>query len=135
MSQLRSSALSAHRIESTASHGVRYWPRTCEGMTARCAQTMNEDEVTAAVVVLARYLRANPLACDSAPGIARWWFKPENMVSMNVLYQALEWLKSRGALEESVGADGRVRYRRRGDDAELDLAVAAREAIMRGNHS
>jgi hypothetical protein len=96
---------------------------------------MNEDEVTAAVLVLASYLRANPLACDSALGIAQWWFKPEDMVSMDVLVRALEWLKSRGALEESVGTDGRVRYRRRSDDAGLDLAVAAREAITRGNHS
>jgi hypothetical protein len=96
---------------------------------------MNEDEVTAAVRVLASYLRANPLACDSALGIAQWWFKPENMVSMDVLVQALEWLKRRGAVEESVGADGRVRYRRRGDDAVLDRAVTTREAITRGNHS
>jgi hypothetical protein len=96
---------------------------------------MSEDEVTAAVRVLASYLRANPLACDSALGIARWWFKPENVVSMDVLVRALEWLERRGAVEQSVAADGRVRYRRRGDDAVLDLALTAREATTGGNHS
>ena len=92
---------------------------------------MSQDEVTTVVRSLGRYLRANPLACDSASGIAQWWFKPEDEVSMDVLVQALEWLKRSGALEESTGADGRVRYRRRGDDIVLDRALSARESIVR----
>lgn len=90
---------------------------------------MNENEVTAVVRSLGRYLSAHPLACDSATGIARWWLKPEEQVSTDVLIHALQWLKDRDALEELTGADGRVRYRRRGDDAALDRAVAAREAL------
>jgi hypothetical protein len=96
---------------------------------------MNQNELTAAIKALARYLRANPLACDSATGIAQWWLKPGEEVSMDVLARALEWLKETGALEESTGADGRVRYRRRGDDSVLDLAVAAREAFTGCKHS
>ena len=95
---------------------------------------MSEDELTAAVRSLARYLRANPLACDSATGIAHWWFKPEEEVSTDILSRALEWLKDHGALQASQGADGRVRYRRRGDDAVLDLAVATRESLTGRKH-
>ena len=32
-----------------------------------------DDPVTALVRSLNRYLRDNPLACDGAEGIARWW--------------------------------------------------------------
>lgn len=87
---------------------------------------MDEDKVTAIVGGLARYLRANPLACDSASGIASWWLPPDDRVAMSSLLQALEWLKQHGALEVLVGSDGRTRYRRSGDDHALNAAVAAR---------
>jgi len=86
---------------------------------------MNEDAPTAVVRALVQYLRANPSACDSASGIARWWLQPDHEVSMSVLVSALEWLKRNGVLEDSSGADGRVRYRRSGDDAALDRALAS----------
>ncbi len=92
---------------------------------------MNEDEPTAVVRALVQYLRANPSACDSASGIARWWLQADHEVSMNVLVRALEWLTRNGALEASAGADGRVRYRRSGDDAALDKALASRAAFAK----
>jgi hypothetical protein len=101
----------------------------------RGVRTMSDDEVTVVVRALVSYLRTHPLACDSALGIAHWWLEPEDVVSMDVLVQALEWLKSQGALEESTGADGRVRYRRRGDDGLLDRIVAARTPWVRGDDS
>jgi hypothetical protein len=91
---------------------------------------MNQDEVIAIVHALARYLRSNPLACDSAAGIAQWWL-PESEVSMEAVLHALECLKEVGALEETAGADGRVRYRRRGGNKALDAAVAALEGAPR----
>ena len=91
---------------------------------------MGEDDVTTIVHSLARYLRAHPLACDSASGIAQWWLAPDEM-SMGALERALEWLKQRGVLEETLGSDGRTRYRRRGDDQALDAAVAACADVAR----
>ena len=82
------------------------------------------------ICALVRYLRANPLACDSASGIARWWLQPEIHVSMEALMHALEWLKQRGIVEQSAGTDGRTRYRRRGNDEALDAAVAERDAAV-----
>ncbi|MBW8808059.1 MAG: hypothetical protein JF591_04350 [Lysobacter sp.] len=38
---------------------------------------------------------------------------------MNELHDALEWMKRCGAIEEIVAVDGRRRYRRLGDDAQL----------------
>ena len=72
---------------------------------------MNEDEVTEIVRSLAQYLRAHPLACDSASGAAQWWLLPDE-ASMDVVERALEWLKQCGVLEETAGSDGRTRYRR-----------------------
>jgi len=90
------------------------------------AITMNEDDVTAVVVCLARYLSAHPNACDSASGIAGWWLPSGNEVPMEVLMRALERLTLQGVLVAATGADGRVRYRRSGDDQVLERAIATR---------
>lgn len=79
----------------------------------------DNNAASACVSSLADYLRANPLACDTAEGIRRWWFGTEHEVAMNELQDALEWMKRCGAIEEIVAADGRRRYRRLGDDAQL----------------
>jgi hypothetical protein len=92
---------------------------------------MDEDEVTAIVRSLARYLRAHPLACDSASGIAQWWLQPDDDVSMDALMRALDWLKRCDVVEDTAGSDGRTRYRRRCDDQALDAAVAARDTVLR----
>lgn len=89
---------------------------------------MDEGQVTAMVSLLAHYLRVHPLASDSASGIAQWWLLPAK-VQMDVLECALGWLKQQGVIEETAGADGRSRFRRRGDDQALDDAVAARARL------
>ncbi|WP_341892305.1 hypothetical protein [Variovorax sp. YR752] len=89
---------------------------------------MDENDVTATVLQLARHLRAHPLACDSAEGIAQWWLAAEP-ASTKVLAGALDWMVARGVLEQSAGQDGRRRYRRLGDDRALDAAVAARASV------
>jgi hypothetical protein len=75
------------------------------------------------VRALARYLRANPLACDSLEGIGRWWLAA-HPVTPEELMRALGWMKEQGLVEELVAADGRLRYRRLGSEAMLDAAIA-----------
>lgn len=76
------------------------------------------------VCALARYLRANPLACDSLEGINRWWLAA-HPVTPEELVRALEWMKEQGLVEELVAADGRMRYRRLAPEAVLDAAIDA----------
>lgn len=74
------------------------------------------------VCALARYLRANPLACDSLEGIGRWWLAA-HPVTAEELVRALCWMKEQGLVEELVAVDGRLRYRRRAPEAVLDAAI------------
>jgi len=74
------------------------------------------------VCVLALYLRANPLACDSVEGIGRWWLAPHS-VAREELELALDLMTEQGLIEEIVAADGRQRYRRCSDDARLQAAI------------
>ena len=91
---------------------------------------MDEHDVTATVLQLARHLRAHPLACDSPEGIAQWWLAPDS-ASSRVLACALDWLVGCGVLVEVLGSDGRRRYRRQGDDRALDAAVLGRASLSR----
>jgi Fe2+ or Zn2+ uptake regulation protein len=75
--------------------------------------------MTAVAQALVSYLLTHPAACDSADGIAHWWFDLEDGVSPNELQRTLESLIERGLLESSCAADGRVRYRRRAELAML----------------
>ncbi len=68
---------------------------------------------------LVGYLLTHPGACDTADGIARWWFEREDTVSVQEVKQTLEALVLQGLLEASSSVDGRVRYRRRADEAAL----------------
>lgn len=80
---------------------------------------MSEDpDMNETVLALANYLRANPLACDSADGICRWWLA-SLPVRTETLLQALDWMKRNGLVEASVAADGRLRYRRIATDGQL----------------
>ena len=76
------------------------------------------------VCALARYLRANPLACDSLDGISRWWLAA-HPVTPEELVEALSWMKEQGLVEELEAADGRLRYRRRGPEAMFQAMIAA----------
>lgn len=82
----------------------------------------DDPDVVAIVRALVGYVQINPLACDTADGICRWWLIA-NPVSMEKLLQALDWMKQRGLMEELVAADGRLRYRRSTIDAQLHAAI------------
>jgi hypothetical protein len=84
----------------------------------------DDPEVVATVFELARYLRANPLACDAPDGIRRWWL-PFPPAAMEKLLMALERMKELGLIEETCAADGRVRYRRIASDQALDALGSA----------
>jgi hypothetical protein len=74
----------------------------------------------ATVRALARYLRSNPHASDTAEGIRLWWLDPGVEITMEQLQSVIDWLQQRGIVEELRAADGRRRYRRIASDAQLD---------------
>jgi hypothetical protein len=94
-------------------------------LSASDEDRMEQDQVATIVRALAVYLRANPHACDTISGIARWWVDPGMRVSTAALQDALAWLTRFGALEVVATGDGRKRYRRVGDDSLLDAAAGA----------
>ena len=83
-----------------------------------------DDELTLRLIVrrLAVYLHARPFACDSAEGMALWWFKSE--VAMIDLMAALEWARQHHLIEELKAADGHVRYRRLATVEQLTVLIA-----------
>jgi hypothetical protein len=94
---------------------------------------MSDDpDMTDIVCALANYLRDNPLACDTADGISRWWLAAQSE-STEKLLQALDWMKREGLVEEMVATDGRLRYRRRATDEQLH-AIACRKPRNAASH-
>ncbi len=81
-------------------------------------------ESHAAIRALASYLRVRPNACDTADGIRRWWLPDGLAPTADELEKALTWMKQQGLIDETVAADGRVRYRRCASDAQLEAAAA-----------
>lgn len=73
---------------------------------------------------IARYLRANPLACDTWEGIARWWLG-SNPIPESELVATLKWMEDQGIIAARLAADGRVRYRR------SEVGVAGEAALDR----
>lgn len=82
----------------------------------------NSPSTIDVVCVLALYLRANPLACDSLEGIGRWWLAA-HAVPREELELALDCMMEQGLVEEIAAADGRLRYRRCANDALLQAAI------------
>jgi hypothetical protein len=68
---------------------------------------------------LVSYVLTHPDACDTADGISRWWFETEDCMRPQELKQALDALVQQGLFEACPAADGRVRFRRRADEAAL----------------
>jgi len=80
------------------------------------------DPVTAAQRAIARYLRDNPLASDTAEGIHRWWLCDTQFTPATV-QQALDELGQQGVLARQPAADGHQRYR-------LAMPASALDAFM-----
>jgi hypothetical protein len=74
---------------------------------------------------LADYLKANPLASDTADGIRRWWLGTEWAPSLDEVARALETMKTMGLIKVTYAADGRQRYSRCASDAQLAAFVAS----------
>jgi len=82
----------------------------------------SDREMVAVLEELARYMRANPLASDTADSICRWWLDGDS-ARMDGLMQALQLMQRQRLVEAVVAADGRLRYRRIGTDAEFDRLI------------
>jgi hypothetical protein len=85
-----------------------------------------KDEVETVIQALRHYTSANPHACDTPDGIARWWLQGRH--TPGVVALALESLGALGLLERRPAADGRVRYRLPAPPADAspsDAALAA----------
>ena len=79
------------------------------------------DERTVDIVRrLASYVDANPRACDTALGIARWWLQCDDAAPVQ---KALHWMTAHGLMEELPAADGRLRYRRIGTPEQFASAL------------
>lgn len=76
-------------------------------------------DVTTVVGALARYLRTNPRACDTAEGIHRWWFAADAGFPPDAVARALDWMTGQQLLETTTAADGHQRFRLRANDEAL----------------
>jgi hypothetical protein len=81
-----------------------------------------QPEIRVIVEGLIAYVFANPLACDTEDGIARWWLSDCHQSSHDVA-TALGWLVRKGLLQTVTAADGRTRYRRIATDDSLKAAL------------
>jgi DNA-binding transcriptional ArsR family regulator len=72
-----------------------------------------DPRVAALGVLLRRYWRRNPLACDSPEGIAQWWLPEGHGATLAQVRAALETLEENGLVEKVVRADARMHYRLR----------------------
>ena len=91
--------------------------------------------VNAIVQLLARYLRDNPNACDTADAIARWWLGPGVVSERPTLEAALAWLTQHALVETVHATDGRVRYQRArsGPQADAEFDALLSHGILDGS--
>jgi hypothetical protein len=84
---------------------------------------MDDDLRDQAIIgQLARYMRANPLACDTLEGIAQWWLGAEDVAPAQ-LARALEWMERSGVVTRLPAADGQLRFRRTALNAHVDARL------------
>ena len=93
---------------------------------------MDAPDLYALIRTLARYLRDNPRASDSAEGIRRWWLADGSAVTEEELDKALNWMTQHKLIVETVAADGRIRFRRLATDAQLDAVTCRGNGRMAG---
>lgn len=77
-------------------------------------------EMLAIVRALARHLREYPQHCDTAAGIATWWFRDHSVVDGRALDDALAWMLDRHLIEVLRSGGSPDRYRRSCDADALD---------------
>lgn len=69
------------------------------------------EQVEAIAAAILAHLESNPLAADSADGVARWWLGTAHPnVTVEQAECALDWLVARGALRCLRLTDGTVLY-------------------------
>lgn len=106
-------------------HAGQYGTDFANNLTEDFSKAMNPaPELHSPVRTLARYMRDNPLACDSAEGIRRWWLAEAHTITEDQLDKALNWMTQQKLISQTVAADGRVRFNRTASDAQLDAVFA-----------
>ena len=85
-----------------------------------------DEKVFEMVRRVADYVDANPRACDTPTGIARWWLHAD-IEETEALQRALDWMKARRLMEATTAVDGRLRYRRIGTPEQFASALASLE--------
>jgi hypothetical protein len=89
------------------------WSDDCSQSHVQAATTaMKEPSVAETVQAILDYLRKNPKAQDTLPGIVQWWLtdlpvKPRAAT----VKQALDKLVRDGCLSENKGKDAQISYR------------------------
>lgn len=71
---------------------------------------------------LARYMRANPLACDTLEGIAQWWLGAPGVPPAQ-LARVLEQMERDGVVASMRATDGHLRFRRTALNAAVDARL------------
>ena len=96
---------------------------------ARSNRPAPDAETVTFILQLTTYLSANPKACDSPEGIARWWLADvvADAAGRASLQAALDLLEGAALLERLSATDGRARYRR--VDALADFAARVQDLI------
>lgn len=86
----------------------------------------SNDDISAIVRALARYMGTHPQASDTLQGIERWWLEPRMNARQADVNQALLWLTRQGLVGRIVAADGRVRYHRLVEPGDIVAVVESR---------
>ncbi len=89
------------------------------------------DDISAILRILARYLCDHPQACDTLPGIEHWWLEPHMNVRRRDLTHALLWLERQGLVQHATATDRRVRYSRVDHAPAFEARVLALLASLR----
>jgi hypothetical protein len=86
----------------------------------------------AVICQLLMYVHANPIASDSAEGIAQWWLDPKEGVNVQLVGDVLDFLVDRGMFAKRVAADGRHSYRRSCTDAQIQQVITELLPLLGG---
>jgi hypothetical protein len=102
--------------------------RRCQEFGAHALQRLTRSESHVAKKILAYFLR-NPLAADSAEGVARWRVIDEQVRhSVRETFVALKWLVANGYLQESSSRSGATIFQ-----LHVDHAAEARKLVLGGS--
>ena len=76
-------------------------------------KTIDKHQVMILADAIQRYLETHPAASDTLAGISRWWLPSQRLeYPMESVREALQYLESRGLVEQLDSESGEVLYRK-----------------------